>query len=417
MRHHDAIVVGASLGGCTTAILLGRAGVRVALVERSPDAAAFKRVCSHHIQASALPTLERLGLLAPMQAAGAAIGHLRVHSAWGWIAPPADTDAPPCLNLRREVLDPMIRARAAETPNVELLAGLRVHDLLRDGERVTGVVARDRSAEPVRLRAPLVVGADGRDSTIAELAGVPVKDTPHGRVAYGGYWRGPAIAGAPNPSVWFLDPQWAAAFPTDDGLTFYAVMPTRDQLPRFRADPERTLVEVLSSVPDPPPIAASERAGPVVGKLDMTNHRRRVAQPGLALVGDAALAVDPLWGVGCGWALQSGAWLADAVAPALRGEQSLDRALARYRRRHARELGGHARVMEDYAGGRRLNAGERFVFSAAAIDRRSVELFEAFGTRRMKPGRYLASAVPRAALVHARARLRARRAETATVPA
>ena len=68
--NYDAVVVGASLAGCATAILLGRAGVRVALVEKQPDPAAFKRICSHSIQASAVPTLERLGLLAPIEAAG-----------------------------------------------------------------------------------------------------------------------------------------------------------------------------------------------------------------------------------------------------------------------------------------------------------------------------------------------------------
>lgn len=57
----DAVIVGASLAGCTTAILLARAGARVALVERRPDAAAFKRICSHLIQSSAVPTLETTG--------------------------------------------------------------------------------------------------------------------------------------------------------------------------------------------------------------------------------------------------------------------------------------------------------------------------------------------------------------------
>lgn len=417
MRDYDAIVVGASLGGCTTAILLGRAGARVALVERSPSPDAYKRVCSHHIQSSALPTLDRLGLLEPMRAAGAATGHLRARTPWGWIEQPADTDAPPCINLRRRVLDPMIRARAAETPGVDLLAGLRVTELAFDGGRVAGVVATDRSGAPTRLRAPLVVGADGRDSTVAKLAEVPSKDTPHGRFGYGGYWRGPAIPGAPDPTAWFLDPQWVAAFPTDDGLTFYAALPTLDQLPRFKDDPLRALVDMIAAVPDPPPIAASECVEPIIGKLDLTNRRRRAAQPGLALVGDAALAIDPLWGVGCGWALQSGAWLADAVAPALQGAAPLDQALERYRRRHARELGGYARMMEDYASGRPLNAIERLLFSAAARDARSAELFEAFGSRRLRPPRYLAAALPRAAFVHLRDRLAGDRARAEAVPA
>ena len=53
--------------------------LRVALVEKQPDPQAFKRICSHFIQASAVPTLERLGLLEPIEAAGgAAPAHARV---------------------------------------------------------------------------------------------------------------------------------------------------------------------------------------------------------------------------------------------------------------------------------------------------------------------------------------------------
>ena len=56
----DAVIVGASLAGCTAAIMLGRAGARVALVDQRTEPSAFKRICSHYIQASAVATLERL---------------------------------------------------------------------------------------------------------------------------------------------------------------------------------------------------------------------------------------------------------------------------------------------------------------------------------------------------------------------
>ena len=57
----------------------------------------------------------------------------------------------------------------------------------------------------------------------------------------------------------------------------------------------------------------------MLGKLDVPNVVRRIVSPGLALVGDAAMASIRSWGVGCGWALQSGEWLAEAVAPMLTG--------------------------------------------------------------------------------------------------
>src|SRR5919197_1732038 len=74
MPDFDAVVVGASLAGSATAIHLGRAGARVALVEQRPDPAAFKRVCGHFIQASGVPELERLGVLEELESLGAVRG-------------------------------------------------------------------------------------------------------------------------------------------------------------------------------------------------------------------------------------------------------------------------------------------------------------------------------------------------------
>ncbi len=152
---------------------------------------------------------------------------------------------------------------------------------------------------------------------------------------------------------------------------------------------------MVAGLSDAPPIRASQLIGDIQGKLDMTNVAHRATAPGLALIGDAALAVDPLWGVGCGWALQSAEWLADSVAPALLGSEPLRRGLARYRRRHARALRGHAQLIYDYAGGRKMSVLERVLFRAAAEDVRVARVMEAFGTRMTGPGRMMAAGMPR----------------------
>jgi flavin-dependent dehydrogenase len=251
----------------------------------------------------------------------------------------------------------------------------------------------------------LTIGADGRDSKIAELSGVATRRSRHGRFAYAAYYEGPAWAGDPDGALWLLDPQMVAAFPTDEGLTMYACMPTHDRLPEFKRDLARGLESIVSEVPDAPPILASRRVGPVQGKIDMTNLLRTPTAPGLALAGDAAMALDPLWGIGCGFALQTAEWLADSVAPSLAGESPLSEGLDAYRRRCGQELKEHVTTIVDYATGRRLNPGERLLFSAAARDERVASLLEAFGTRSMTPRRFLASAVPRALAAHARAAL------------
>lgn len=407
---YDAVIVGASLAGSMAAILLGRVGARVALVDQRAEPSSFKRICSHYIQSSAVGTLERAQLLEPMMQAGAVRSRARIWTRWGWIEPPRRSTVPSGVNLRREVLDPLIRGIAARTPGVELMLGETAEELLPAAgaqDAIGGVQVKDRAGTRNRIRASLVIGADGRGSRIAKLAGVKTKSVPHGRFAYGGYYEGPPPAGSPDASLWLLDPDMAAAFPTDSELTFYACMPTKARLPEFRADPEAALRSSIASLPDAPPIAQSrvvplDDGKPVQGKLDMTNVAHVPTSPGLALIGDAALAIDPLWGVGCGWAFQSAEWLAQSVAPALQGSEALAEGLARYSRRHRRGLGGHAHMIYGYAGGRKLDPGERLLFSAAARDERVARVFEAFGTRNIGPVRMLTRGVPLALAAHAR---------------
>jgi menaquinone-9 beta-reductase len=399
---YDVAIVGASLAGCTAAMFLARSGARVALVEKSPDPQAFKRICSHYIQSSGVRPLERLGLVEPMMQAGAVRSRACAWTRWGWVDPPATSTLPSGINLRRERLDPLIRGLAGDTPGVDLVLGHTVQELLYDGQRVSGCRARDSHGETLELRTRLVVGADGRGSRVAKLAGVETKTAPHGRFAYGGYFEGPAPERYPNSALWLLDPDMVGAFPTDQDQTFYAVMPAKERLPEFRADPAAALQRFVAGIPDAPPIAQSRLVGEVVGKIDMTNVVNTPTAPGIALIGDAASAVDPLWGVGCGFALQSSEWLADSVAPALGGVEPLERGLQRYRRRHARGLKGHTKEILSYATGRKINAGEKLFFSAAAHDERTAKVFEAFGSRNIGPGRMLATGIPLAALATAR---------------
>ena len=398
---YDVAIVGASLAGCSAAILLSRAGAKVALIEKNPNPAAFKRVCSHFIQASAVPTIERLGLYEPILEAGGMRSRFHSRTPWGWIEPTERRSAY-CLNLRRELLDPMLRERAGAEPGVELMLGQSAERLLRDGDSFGGVAVRDREGNEREIAARLIVGADGRDSRIASMAEVKEKTLPHERLAYGGYFEGPKPRFWPDGAVWLLDPDMAAAFPTDGGLVFYIAMTSKDRAPEFKADAERALVDHVAGVPEPPPIRESRVAGPIVGKIEMPNRIRGPVAPGLALIGDAALATDPLFGVGCGFAFQSAEWLADSVSPALRGIESLENGLRRYRKRHRRQLGMHARLIHDYATGRKFDRAERLMISTAVRDPKTAAVFEAIGTRRITPPQALLPMARRIAATQAR---------------
>jgi flavin-dependent dehydrogenase len=375
---HDVAIVGASLAGCTAAVLLAREGVRVALLERSPKPEHFKRVCTHYIQAPAAATLERLGLGEAILEAGGIRDSGDFWTSSGWVRP--DWDAlPRGYDLCREKLDPMLRRLAAETPGVELMSGQAATGLLRDpAGRPAGVVT---AAGEVPAR--VVVGADGRDSTVARLAGMRGRVRPHGRFAYYAYFEGvePPAHDPHRARLWFSDPDCAYAFPGGDGRTLIAVMPHKDRLPEFKADLDAAVAAHFDGLADAPDLRAATRVSPWIGRLDMTNVRRPAAAPGVALVGDAAQASDPLWGVGCGFALTSAEWLADELAGALVANGDVDAALARYRRRHRRQIGGHHWLMSDYATGRPFTPFERMLYRGGARDPFVATALGRFGAR------------------------------------
>ena len=397
MAGFDVAVVGASIAGGTAARLYGLAGLRVALIERRPDPAAYKITCTHAILSSAVSTMERVGIASLIDARGA----IRTHpAAWspygGWMRLP--TDVPHGYGVTRRTLDPLLRQLAAETPGVELITGSTAVGLTAADGRPAGVEIESRDRERKTIRAKLVVGADGRGSSVAHLARVPGRVRPHNRFFYFAYWRG--LPKTTLARLWLADPNGIAWFPNEDDVTVVVVGMHKARLPEFREDPERAYRAAVGSVPGAPPIDEAERVSKLLGKLDVPNVMRPAAQPGIAFVGDAALATDPTMGVGCGWAFQTAEWLVDHTAAALHGDAALDGALDRYRRAFRRRLGLHHWTIADLSTGRRMRANERIAFRAAARDTWFARKMEPVMTRRRSPLRLLGPVVNVRALRH-----------------
>ena len=399
-RDYDVAIVGASTAGCTAARLFALRGARVALIERRPALDAYKTVCTHFIQSSATPTIEKLGLAPLIEERGAVRNSIEL---WmrdsGCITVAGDW--PFGYSVTRRTLDPILRKLAADTPGVELLTGWTAVGLLGNG-RPSGVEIEERGHNRRSLRAHLVVAADGRDSKLARMAGVPGRVKPHGRFFYWGYWRGVRPA-TTRSRMWLLDPDCAYTFPNEDDLTVVLVAPHRDRLPEFHADLHGAYRRMLSTLPDAPDLAAATLDSKLVGKLELPNVARPAAGPGLAFVGDAALAADPLWGVGCGWAFQSADWLVAETADAL-GSTNLDAALQRYRRLHRRRLLPHYLLISDIASGRPISPIERRLYRAAARDEVVRHAFEQVGSRHRSPARMLDPRVLARIALPARAR-------------
>ena len=118
--------------------------------------------------------LDELGVLDTLMSAGAAPLHgatiasddVRIHATADGLADH------PVLCMRRLTLDVLL-VEAASAAGAEVRTGARVNGLLRDGDRVTGV-----RTDKGTIHARLVVGADGRHSTVAGTVGAQEYDVP-----------------------------------------------------------------------------------------------------------------------------------------------------------------------------------------------------------------------------------------------
>jgi flavin-dependent dehydrogenase len=385
----DAVLVGAGPAGCTAAMLLGRAGLKVALLDAHRDVNHYKRLCTHSMRSSALPTLNRLGLDELLEERGAVRQHERVWTQAGWTRETRPNWLPSHgYNVSRRVLDPLMRTAAAAVDGVELMMGARLTGLTfdRDG-RVDGVAA-DLNGSMRRIGAKLVVGADGSSSKVAQLASLPGVSRPNNRFVYFAEYRNVIVPPWCTTAMWLVGRDAAYVFCNEDGVTLLAAVPAIEHLPEFRQDPEAALLKMVMNLSDGPDLTRAERVSNVIGTTDYPFiNRKRIVAPGAALIGDAAMVGDPLWGTGCGWAIQTAEWLCDAVSAALRDGTigDVDSGGRHYQRQHKRRLWLHQFTNMEFARKLRLNPLERVVFAGAVWDANVAEQVVAVGSRNRSP--------------------------------
>jgi flavin-dependent dehydrogenase len=272
--------------------------------------------------------------------------------------------------------------------------GTAVKGLVRDKERVAGVVLDDGEGAEVsggggkkEVRAALVVGADGRHAKVAEMAGLTGKTAPNNRFFYFGYYENLPLVTGERALIWFMDPDVVYCFPNDDGLTLAAVMPHKDRLPAFKSDLEKSFRAMYDGLPRAPDFSKAKRLGDLFGMLELPNCIRPTSGPGIALIGDAAMTSDPIFGVGCGWALQSAEWLVEDVADALKTHSPtlIDEALETYRKHHHDRLAAHHDLINEISQAKPFNALQRLLFAASARDDRVARDFGGLVARLRHP--------------------------------
>src|SRR5271166_889361 len=330
-KEFDVVVVGGRCAGSPLATLLARAGLSVALVEQ----ATFPRdtLSTHIFESAALAFLKRLGVLSALRATGAPIvNHVDIRQE-GFRArvpvPRQPGDVGGAMSIRRLLLDPIL-AEAAVAAGAEVWMGAKVTALVRDRDRVTGVrVARNGSEQALEAR--LVVGADGRNSTVARLAESRKYNlTPNERFFYWSFFEG-ADPGA-EPTVVFH--RWSGnlvvAIRADSGLYQVLALPELSDLSRFRQNLEESYLEYVRRC-DPVARALSDarRVGKLFGILRWEGFFREATGPGWVLVGDAGHFKDPSPGQGIQDAFRQVEFLEPAILSAInKSPSALDEALA-----------------------------------------------------------------------------------------
>jgi 2-polyprenyl-6-methoxyphenol hydroxylase-like FAD-dependent oxidoreductase len=313
---YDVIVAGARAAGASVAMRLAREGMKVLVVD--PARRGSDTLSTHALMRGGVLLLRRWGLLDRLRAAGTPrvetttfyYGSEKVEVA---IKPRDGVDG--LYAPRRTVLDEML-VLAAEEAGAHVVHGVSLEGLAQDSDgRVRGAYLASRDRVVRRVTADMVIGADGKGSTVARHAGAEVEQlTPHATANIFGYWPGLGIEGY----HWYWQVGLGTgAIPTNDGDTcVFAGMPTA----LFHAERGRGLEwlyhrALATASPELEERLRTSGAKPKLrGFAGAPGVLRTPVGPGWALVGDAGYFRDPITAHGITDALRDAELLCRAIA-------------------------------------------------------------------------------------------------------
>ncbi|OBG29872.1 NAD(P)/FAD-dependent oxidoreductase [Mycobacterium sp. E3198] len=326
MKRFDVVVVGARCAGSPLATMLARRGLSVCLVDRAHFPS--DTPSTHIIQPSGVQMLDELGVLEAVMAAGAVPLDRMTMAIDDAVRIEATVDpaiaTPRGVCVRRVTLDALL-VDAAAAAGADVRTGVRVTNLIAEDGRVTGV---DTAAGPIQGR--LVVGADGRHSTIATLCGArEYHVAAAGKMFAWAYFQdvrdrdGHARLGR-RGDLGFL------AGPTDGDLYMAAIAIDMAKQAEFHADRGANFTAGLRAWPELADLVGDgRRVGPIRVLTNWHGYFRESAGPGWVLVGDAGHFKDPSPGQGIGDAFRQARRLARSIEEGL-GDTSPDEAMRRW---------------------------------------------------------------------------------------
>ena len=325
---YDAIVVGARCAGSPTAMLLARKGYNVLVVDRATFPS--DTLSTHVVHPPGAQALRRWGLIDRLTATGCPpidtyafdFGPFTIAGS------PGTADSPVAYCPRRTVLDKLLVDAASEA-GAEVREEFTVEDLVVDDGRVTGIRGHSKSGKSVTEHADVVIGADGRYSTVARAVG-PDKynEKPQILSGYYSYWSDLPMDGRFEV---YVRPErgWAAA-PTHDGLTLVVAGWPFAEFEANKKDVEGNYMKMFELAPEfADRIGGAKREARFAGTA-VENYFRKPFGSGWALVGDAGYNKDFITAQGISDAFRDAEQCANALDESFSGARAFDDAMGEY---------------------------------------------------------------------------------------